>query len=115
MKTASTLSLLAIIPLTAFTMMGASGCHHGQGGDDSDVEVSTGALTVSGSDILGFETTAGWKASSGTVALSKTAHTQGAAALALTAPQNYTTLVSGVLASGLAPLAGLTDAGATLQ
>src|SRR5262245_54782718 len=113
MKIANVLSPLTIIPITALTMLGVAGCHPG-GDADSDVELSTGALT-SGTDVLGFEATAGWKVSSGTVTLSKTAHTQGAAALAVTAPQNYTTLVSNTLASGLAPLAGLTDAGATLQ
>jgi hypothetical protein len=49
------------------------------------------------------------------VSLSTTAFTQGTAALAVTAPQNYTTLVSAPLASGLAPLAGLTSPGATVE
>ena len=82
---------------------------------DIAVAAATPQAAPSGTDILGFESTAGWKVSSGTVALSTAARTQGAAALAVTAPQNYTTLVSGQLSSSLAPLAGLTNAGATVE
>jgi hypothetical protein len=86
---------------------------------EAPVDVAVAAVTPqaapSGTDIVGFESTAGWKVSSGTVALSTTALTQGSAALAVTAPQNYTTLVSGSLSSNLAPLAGLTNVGATVE
>jgi hypothetical protein len=92
----------------------------GQGPEHTGAGERTGTTgealsTASGTDILGFETKAGWTASSGTVSLSTTAHTQGTAALAVTAPQNYTTLVSAPLSSGLAPLAGLTNAGSTVE
>jgi hypothetical protein len=101
-------------PALALSMVGLVGCANGS--DPDDVTVNTGALTaVPAASVLGFETPAGWKVSSGTVASSANAFTQGTAALAVTAPQNYTTLVSAPLPSGLAPLAGLTNAGATVE
>lgn len=105
------------LSLTLLLMAGSIGCEQKP---DADGNVAVlGAVTagvgVSGLDILGFEATAGWKAASGTESLSTTAHTQGGAALALTAPQNYTTLVSLPLTSGLAPLAGLANAGSSVE
>ena len=101
-------------PALALSMMGLVGCANGS--DPEDVTVNVGAVTpVPPANVLGFETPAGWKVSSGTVASSTNAFTQGTAALAVTAPQNYTTLVSVPLSSGLAPLAGLTNAGATVE
>jgi hypothetical protein len=81
------------------------------------VTVAAASLTAppAGASVLGFESTAGWTVSSGTVSLSKTTLTQGTAALAVAAPVNYTTLVSAPLASGLTALAGLTSPGATVE
>ncbi len=76
-------------------------------------ELKGSTTTVTGADVLGFEAKAGWTVSSGSVA-STSNRTQGAAALAITAPQNYTTLVSAKLASGTAGLAAISDTGATV-
>jgi hypothetical protein len=100
----------------SLSTVGLLGCAGGPPEPGSDTATSQGALTsVPATSVLGFETPAGWTVSSGTVASSTKAFTQGTAALAVTAPQNYTTLVSAPLASGLAPLAGLTNPGATVE
>jgi hypothetical protein len=77
------------------------------------VEQRTGAVAIGGDAVLGFESTAGWTVSSGT-ASTTTTRTQGAAALSVSKPVGYTTLVSAPLASTLAGLAGLTDPGSTM-
>ena len=101
------------IPVLCIGLLGIASCDYAEGA--GDVSTETSALSLPGTSVLGFEATSGWSVSSGTVALSTGAHTQGAAALSVTAPVNYTTLVSAPLTSGLAPLAALTDTGATLQ
>jgi len=102
------------IPVLCVGLLGMASCDHADP-DAVDVATVTSALSLPGTSVLGFEATAGWSVSSGSVALSTGAHTQGTAALSVTAPVNYTTLVSAPLSSGLPPLAALTDTGATLQ
>jgi hypothetical protein len=106
-------SLFSPAIVLSLSIAGALGCTtSGSDGVDQSAEALT---SVPGTSVLGFETPAGWTVSSGTVSSSAKAFTQGAAALAVAAPQSYTTLVSAPLASGLAPLAGLTNAGATVE
>ncbi len=56
--------------------------------------------------ILGFESAAEWKVSSGAVSLSSS-HTEGASSLAVASPVNYTTLVSASLSSSDTELSGI--------
>ncbi len=73
-------------------------------------ETEQGLAGVTPSDIMGFEALGTWTSSSGTVA-STTSRTQGAAALAITAPVNFTNVVSGAIASTAPALVGLAAAG----
>jgi hypothetical protein len=100
------------IPVLCVGLLGAASCDHA---DADSVVTERSALVIPAVNIVGFEATGGWAVSSGSVALSTGAHTQGVAALSVTAPQSYTTLVSLPLASGLPQLATLTDTGATVQ
>lgn len=107
--------LAAVLP--ALLLAGCSGgAPAGEGQPEQQERVSElkgSATTVTGADVLGFESKSGWTVSSGSVALTSN-RTQGSAALAITAPQNYTTLVSAKLASGTAGLAAISDTGATV-
>jgi len=94
------------ICLTTLAAMSACGTPP----DAADTIVRIAALTSQ--DVMGFETPATFTASSGTVA-STTMRTQGAAAYALTAPVNFTTLMSQPIASTTPSLAGLSNAGST--
>lgn len=98
---------------TTVGLCGASACARNDVSDDTDLVRS--AVVIPGTSVLGFETSGAWAVSSGTVAQVASPRTQGASALQVTAPQNYTALVSVALSSGLAPLASLTDIGATVQ
>jgi hypothetical protein len=69
----------------------------------NDVPCST-----SNADILGFEDAGRWAVSSGTVSTVPNG-TQGAAALAIQSPINYTTIISAVLTSYGPELAGITE------
>ena len=102
-----------ILSFATVGLCGASAC--AQSGVTDDTEVARSAVVIPGPSVLGFETSGAWAVSSGTVAQTASPHTQGASALQVTAPQNYTSLVSVALSSGLAPLASLTDSGATVQ
>jgi hypothetical protein len=93
-------------------LVGCGNSPHSSGSTDERTEQTESALT--GGDVLGFESTGGWAVSSGNVSLTTT-HTQGTSALAVTAPVNYTTLVSVPLSSSLAGLAALTDQGSTVS
>jgi hypothetical protein len=93
-------------------LCGASACGRPDVSDDT-VAVSA-AVVIPGTSVLGFETAGAWSVSSGAVAQVTSPRTQGASALQVTAPVNYTNLVSVSLASGLAPLASMTDSGAAL-
>jgi hypothetical protein len=100
--------------LAIFSALGATGCLQGSAGDgepSDEVTQTASALTVF--DVTGFESKAGWSVSSGTVTSTAT-RSEGAAALAVTAPQNYTTLVSAKLASTAPALAALTNAGSSV-
>ena len=109
MKNVSALSISALV----VGLFGVVACDRGNPGDE--VAAVTSAVTIPGTSVLGFEAAGAWSVSSGAVAQVTTPHTQGAQALQVTAPQNYTTLVSVPLSSGLAPLASMTDSGAALQ
>jgi hypothetical protein len=78
--------------------------------DSADTTVQIAAITSQ--DVMGFESPAAFTASSGTVA-STAMRTQGAAAYALTAPVNFTTLVSQPIASTTPSLAGLSNTGSS--
>jgi hypothetical protein len=77
---------------------------------EQPVEEATSAIMLSPAAVLGFESTAGWRASSGRATASPT-RTQGAAAYALTAPVNYTTITSQRLAATSPGFSFLSDAG----
>jgi hypothetical protein len=100
-----------VLSLGAALAVVASSCERGAGSGDPAEEQVSSALTAA--DVLGFESTAGWKVSSGRVSSTAT-RTQGNAALAVAAPVNYTTLVSAALASGQPQLAALTDSGSSM-
>jgi uncharacterized membrane protein len=93
----------------AAALAGAVGCGSGRTDDDT-IEI-VGALTSQ--DVLGFETVDTWHAASGTAA-STTMRTQGAAAFALTAPVNFTNIVSTPIDATAANLVGLSNAGSVL-
>jgi hypothetical protein len=105
------ISLILWIALLAGVVSCGQGAPSG-GGEPAGA--SAQALGVSGTDILGFETPLGWVVAGG-VPSSTTTRTQGNAALAVTAPIVGTTLTSLPLASGLAPLAALTDAASSVS
>src|ERR1700733_11001261 len=106
---AKTFAGASLVAATSF--LGSVGCTASTGGPESIGQTSS---AITGGDALGFESPAGWTVSSGTVAATTT-RTQGAEALAVTAPQNYTTLVSVPLASNLAGLAGLASTASTVS
>jgi hypothetical protein len=97
---------------TGVAVSGLTGCSAKTTAPGEDVSEVTSAITAT--DVLGFEPSSTWTVSSGTVA-SSTTHTEGASSLAVTAPQNFTTLVSAKLASNLAGLAGLAGPGSTVS
>jgi hypothetical protein len=84
------------------------------GNPAANEELVTGTSALTAQDILGFETLGGWTASSGVVTLTTT-RTQGAAALAVRAPVNYTPIVSAAIGSSAAGIAGLSAAGSVLN
>lgn len=102
--------------LMVVSMVGGVSCSQvaTDGTSDESVGSTKQALGVSGTDILGFETPLDWVVVGG-IPSSTTVHTQGNAALAVTAPIVGTTLTSLPLSSGLAPLAALTDTGSTIS
>ena len=102
-----------VLSVAMVGLCGAAACERPDAGDDT--EAVSSAIVIPGTSVLGFETAGAWSVSSGSVAQTTALRTQGAAALQVTAPVNYTTLVSVPLASGLAPLASMTDSGAVLQ
>ena len=77
----------------------------GCGSTPDDIDQST-AQALTSSDVMGFEVAGAWKTSSGTAA-STTTRTQGAAALAITAPVNFTNIVSAAIDSSVPGLVGL--------
>src|SRR5262245_12958178 len=89
----------------------AGGVACGSARDADDLVEIVGALTSQ--DGLGFETVDRWRAASGTAA-STTMRPQGAAAFALTAPVNFTNVVSAPIDSTAANLVGLSNAGSVL-
>src|SRR4051812_48120318 len=89
-----------------------AGC--GAPGPEGDLNVAEVASALSAQDILGFESSNSWRASSGRVAVAAN-HTQGDTAFALSAPTGYTTLVSAPVASTAPGLVGLNAAGSTLS
>lgn len=105
-----------LAPTLALAMLSASiaGCVQ-PSPDEGDVGTTQDAVTIPGANVLGFETLGAWAVSSGTTALVPNLRTEGATALGVTAPLNYTTLTSVALSSGLAPLASLTQVGATVK
>ena len=90
------------------TLAAMSAC--GTSPDSADTTARVAAITSQ--DVMGFEAPAAFTASSGTVA-STAMRTQGAAAYALTAPVNFTTLVSQPIDSTTPSLAGLSNAGSS--
>jgi hypothetical protein len=105
----STILPASLVGLALFAAIGCTA-----GGQRSEEAIGQISSALSGSDVLGFESPSSWTVSSGKVT-STTTRTQGAAALAVAAPQNYTTLVSISLASSLPGLAGLTAAGSSVS
>src|SRR5690349_7755079 len=90
------------------TLAAISAC--GTTPDASDTTARVAAITSQ--DVMGFEAPAAFTASSGTVA-STAMRTQGAAAYALTAPVNFTTLVSQPIDSATPSLAGVSNTGSS--
>lgn len=87
----------------------AAGCESTAPSDEVSVVQEAVTTAPAPEQVLGFESTAGWNASSGTVSRTSI-RTQGTAAYALKAPVNYTTLNSAKLPS--TALEGLTKTGA---
>jgi hypothetical protein len=94
--------------LSGSVLLTAVGCQSSAPSDD-EVSAVQQEVTPAPADVLGFESKAGWNASSGT-ASTTSIRTQGTAAYALKAPVNYTTLNSAKLPS--TALAGLANTGA---
>jgi hypothetical protein len=103
-------SALALATLSA----GIVGCDELPPSDEEVTSLQS-AVVIPGTSVLGFEVLGAWTATSGTLALSTAQRTQGAAALSVGAPVGFTSLTSVALPSGLAPLATLTQAGATVK
>jgi len=104
---------LAATLLSVLSLAGLVSCGSTDSADHDPIAKSAQGLGVSGTDVLGFETPAGWLVVGG-IPSSTTVRTQGNAALAVAAPVLGSTLASTPLSSGLAPLAALGDPGSTI-
>lgn len=82
-------------------------------GDHESIGVARSALASP--SVFGFDALGGWRVSSGRVALNTATKTQGPAALAVTAPVGYTTLVSSPVSNLDIVVTGLTAPGSTMQ